>query len=302
MKRSLVFALTFLALPLAAAQTDFAAGSQAAPWLKLPNNARSAAMGDAGVALADDVNAAAVNPAGLSQLQGQQLGFMHHAYIMDSAISHVAYGLNAAPGLGVAVSLDYLNFGSIEKYKVENNQLVADGSFSPSAMHLDLGAGYALGAASLGVNAKLVSQSFDGSGGSAFGADLGALWSQGEEGLSLGGAVQNLGSQLDGADLPLGYRVGAAYRLGLAGGTTALAADANIPGVDAGATAFSAGLEYVGAELYALRAGYKAVGNGGAGGLSLGGGLRYQAMQLDYAFNSVGELGNAHQVSALLRF
>lgn len=304
MKPSIAIAALFaLALPLAAAQENFGAGSQAAPWLKLSNNARTSAMGEAGVALADDVNAASVNPAGLTQLKGQQVAFMHHAYVLDSAIEHVAYGLQALDNLGVAFSFDYLNFGTIEKYSVNgSNQLVADGSFNPNGMHFDAALGYGFGAFSVGANAKYVSQKFESTGGSAFAADLGALWRQGDEGASLGLSVQNLGSQLDGANLPLGVRAGAAYRLGLGNGQAALAADANVPSADSGASVFGGGLEYVGAELYALRAGYKAVGNGGAGGFTLGGGLRYSQAQLDYAFNSVGEIGNAHQVSALIKF
>lgn len=303
MKPSFLIVALTLAGPLAAAQENYGAGSQAAPWLKLPNNARSSALGEAGVALADDVNAASQNPVGLSQLKGQQLSFMHQAYVVDSAVEHAAYGLQAMDGLGLALSLDYLNFGTINKYSVNaSNQLVAAGSFDPSAMHLDLGAGYALGAFSLGVNAKYVSQSFDGTGGSAVGADLGALWEQAETGLSLGASLQNFGSQLDGADLPLGARAGAAYRIGLDGGVAAVAADANVPVVDTAATVLSAGVEFTAAKLYAVRAGYKAAGNGGAGGFSVGAGLRYSVAQLDYAFSAVGELGDAQQVSALIQF
>lgn len=303
MKSSFLVVLLALGGPLAAAQENYGAGSQAAPWLKLPNNARSAAMGEAGVALADDVNAASQNPAGLSQMKGQQFSFMHQAYVVDSAVEHAAYGLQAMNNLGLALSLDYLNFGTINKYTRDaSNQLVANGSFNPSALHLDLGAGYALKAFSLGVNAKYVSQSFDGTGGSTVGADVGALWRQGETGLSLGAALQNLGGTLDGSNLPLATVAGAAYRIGLAGGVVAIAADADIPAADSAASVLSAGVEYAAAELYALRAGYKAAGNGGAGGFSVGAGLRYSVAQLDYAFSAVGDLGNAQQVSALIKF
>lgn len=305
MRKILAASIVCLSLPLAAAQENFGAGSQAAPWLKLSNNARSTAMGEAGVAVADDVNAASVNPAGLAQLKGQQVAFMHHAYVLDSAIEHVAYGLKPTENLGLSLSLDYLNFGKIDKYKVDSvtNQLVADGSFTPTGMHVDLGAGYAFGKVAAGLNAKMVSQSFDGSGSSAFGADLGALWRQGETGLSLGLALQNFGSQLDGANLPMSTRAGAAYRLAVSSSDKAtLAADASVPSADAGATTFGAGLEYNGQDLYAVRAGYKMVGNGGASGFTLGGGLKVSIVDLDYAFNAVGALGNTHQVSALVKF
>lgn len=297
-------ALLGLALGARADQTNFGAGSQAAPWLKLSNNARSTAMGEAGVAIADDVNAASVNPAGLTQLKGQEVAFMHHAYILDSAIEHLAYGLSPMQDLGVAVSLDYLNFGAVDKYTIDSttNTLKSAGSFTPTGYHVDLGAGYSFGALSAGINAKMIGQTFDGSGSSAFGADLGGLWKSGA--FSLGAALQNLGSQLDGSNLPMGVRAGGAYKLGLGAGHDSLtaAADASVPSADTAATSFGAGLEYSGQDLYALRAGYKVAGNGGAAGFTVGAGIAYNIFHLDYAFSSVGVLGNSNQVSALLKF
>jgi hypothetical protein len=302
MKIVTALSIVALAFPLSAAQENFGAGAQAAPWLKYPTNARSSALGEAGVALADDVSTASLNPAGLVQLQGQQLSFMHDVRVLDMAVENLAYGLKVGENVGLAAAVSYVNFGSIEKFRVDNNVLVADGSFNPSAFSAGLAAGYGFGSLSAGLNVKLVSESLDGaSSASTVAGDLGALWRQGEEGLSLGLALQNLG-QLYDTSLPMTTRAGAAYRLGVANGSVALAADAGIPSADSAASVFGAGLEYVGAELYALRAGYKAVGNGGAGGMSLGAGIRYNIIQLDYAFNAVGELGNAHQISALVKF
>jgi hypothetical protein len=293
-----------LAVPLSADQTNFAAGSQAAPWLKLSNNARSAAMGDAGVAVADDVNASGENPAGLSQLGGQELSFMHHAYILDSSVEHLAYGLSAMPGLGLAASIDYMNFGSVDKYSIDaSNNLTADGSFNPSGYHLDLGAGYAFGSLSAGLNAKMISEALDGStSSSAFAADLGVLWKD-ASGLSLGATLEDLGSQLDGANLPSGLRAGGAYKMGLgAGSAVTVALDADVPSADSSASTVGGGIEYAAKDLYALRAGYEVVGNDGAGGLTLGAGLSYKILQLDYAYSAVGVLGNSNQLSALLKF
>lgn len=303
MKKLFITALLGLALPLAADQTNYGAGSQAAPWLKLSNNARMSALGNAGVAVADDVNAAGLNPAGLAAIKGQQVAFMHQVYVLDESMEHVAYGISAMKDLGLSLSLDYLNFGSIDKYKVVGNQMVSDGSFTPNAMHLDLGAGYALGSVALGVNAKYITQSFDGSGASTVGADLGARWSQGPTGLSLGLAVQDLGGQLSGSNLPLGTRAGLAYTLGLRQSDALTAAfDADIPSADTGASAFGGGVEYSAQKLYAVRAGYKAVGNNGASGLTFGAGAQISFLQIDYAYSAVGELGNTHQISALAKF
>lgn len=303
--------MKFLALALLpslafAAQENFGAGSQAAPWLKLPNSARTAALGEAAAALGDDVNSVSVNPAGLTGLGGQQLSLLHNVYVQDSAVEHVAYGMSLGEGSGFAVSLDYLNFGTVDKYKLDaSNNLVADGTFNPTGMDLNAAYAKAMGGVSLGLNAKMVSQTLDGAGSSAFGADLGALWRQSDGGLSLGLAVQNIGlGQLDGANLPLNIKAGLAYRLSVADGKDGLlfAADTNSPTADFGASAFSLGAEYSGGRLYALRGGYKLAGNGGAGGFSAGAGLTYNIATLDYAFVSQGVLGNSNQVSLTVKF
>ena len=305
MKKALL--LIFSASATLGFAETFAAGSAAAPWLKLPNSARSAAMGEAVVAVADDVNSLSVNPAGLSGLNGMQASLLHHAYVVDSSIEHAAFGMSMGGQAGAAIGIDFLNFGSVDKYKVDSaGALVADGTINPTSMAINAAYGKAFGLIGVGLNVKMVSQSLDGSSSSsAFGGDLGVLWYQQEkEGLSAGLAIQNFGSQLEGASLPLNYKVGGAYKLGLADSSNALlfAIDANVPSADAGASTMSLGAEFAGGQLWALRGGYKVAGNGGSGGLSVGAGLSYSIASLDYAFVNQGVLGNSNEVSLTLKF
>jgi hypothetical protein len=295
-----------LLLPLGLKAESFGAGTQAAPWLKLPNAARAAAMGEAAVAVPGDVNSISVNPAGLSEMQGSQASVLHHAYVQDSSIEHIAFGMKAGAAGGAALGVDYLNFGAVDRYELDSSgNLQAKGSFNPSSMAVNLGYGRALGSFAAGLNLKMVSQSLDGSSSSsAFGADLGASWRQGKEGVSAGLCLQNLGSPLDGAGLPMNFKLGAAYGLAMREGADhlLLAADANLPSADSAASSFGVGGEYAGASLWALRAGYKVAGNGGAGGLSAGAGLSYSIASLDYAFLSQGALGSSNQLSLTLKF
>src|SRR4051812_49354060 len=101
MKKILLSILTAL-LPLtrfaAGVQTDFGSGTTAAPWVKLPNNARTAAMGEVQAGLPSDVNSLTQNPAWLSGLGGQQFSFMHNSWIQSTAIEHAAYGLKVREG------------------------------------------------------------------------------------------------------------------------------------------------------------------------------------------------------------
>lgn len=306
MNKAIFLALIAAAGPLMA--ETFAAGSAAAPWLKLPNSARSAAMGEAVVAVADDVNSLSVNPAGLSSLNGMQASLLHHAYVVDSSIEHAAFGMSLDAGSAMALGIDYLNFGSVDKYTVDavTGALKANGTMNPTAMAVNAAYGRSLAGIGLGLNVKMVSQSLDGSSSSsAFGADLGALWHRsGKGGFSAGLALQNLGSQLEGASLPMNVKAGGSYTLGVSEGSNAMlfAVDANIPSADTGASSVSLGAEFAGGSLWALRGGYKVAGNGGAGGFCAGAGLSYSIATIDYAFVSQGVLGNSSEISLTFKF
>jgi hypothetical protein len=307
-KHPFVKALACLALLAATSHLRADLASTSASWLLLPSDPRSAAMAGAGVAVADDVNGLLSNPAGLPQLQGQQASFMHNSWMQGIASEHLAYGL-ALPGLGqagAAVSFDYLNFGSINKYTVNNGTLAANGSFSPSAYHFDLAYGQQFGPLSGGVNLKYLGQSVDTDSSASFGADLGALWKPGLAGLSLGLALQNLGAQLDGANLPTDIKAGSAWATSAGeGNKLTLAADLTFPAADSGSTSFGVGGEFWYQGLIAGRAGYKAAKTGtldGLSGLTLGLGFKYRFAELDYALVTEGDLGASNLFSVLVSF
>lgn len=293
-------------MALAAGSTN-SAGSQAAPWLELPDSARTAAMGGASVALADDVNTVTVNPAGLGGLTGQQVSLMHDVYVQDTSLEHIAYGLGLGSADGIALSLDYMNYGSIPTSTFSNGELTPTGSsINPYGDAFDLGYGHSFGDILVGATAEVVTENLAGGAtNAAAGGNLGLLWRQDPaQGLSVGLAVQNLGSQLYGADLPTNYQAGLAYRLSFPDvhQGLSLAGDASIPSADPSSESLALGGEYSGDSLWAIRAGYKFVGDNGIGGLSVGGGLRYQMLSIDYAFVTEGVLGDANQISLSAQF
>jgi len=302
----MAMALGLAAQSWAGVQSSFGAGTQAATWLRLPNSARTSAMGEASIAVADDVNTLSVNPAGLAGLNGQEASLFHHMYVADTAEEHAAYGLSLGQGSGAALSFDYLNFGSVDKYTLDSGgNLTADGTLNPSGMAINLAYGRQIGFLDAGINVKMVSESLDGSSASGFAGDLGLLWRQSDKGgLSLGLAAQNLGTTLNGSNLPSAIQAGAAWKALLRDDKDALtlALDFSVPSADSSATLASAGAEYAGNSFWALRLGYKNAGNDGAGGLSLGAGLKYSIVGLDYAFVNQGLLGASNQVSLSAQF
>jgi len=286
-------------------QSTYSSAGQAAPWLAMPTSAQVAAMGGASVAFAGSVNALSVNPAGLGRLGTQQLTLMHDAYIEDTSFEHVAYGYPLSKADGLGASLDYANFGAVPLYAESAAGLSADGTAWPYGLSADLGYGHSIGRVSLGVNVKFIQESLgQGSVNSTEAADLGVLWRQHKfVGLSAGAVVQNLGGQLDGANLPTTYLGGVGYRMEVTKiQRLALAVDAAVPAAEGSAETLSLGAEYGEDSLWALRAGYRYVGNGGLGGLTAGAGLGYGMLQLDYAYVSEGEFGAANQFSLSASF
>ena len=88
------------------------------------------------------------------------------------------------------------------------------------------------------------------------------------------------------------------------GNAVALALDANGPLAEFSATSINVGGEIWFQGVAAVRAGYRIAraGAGGLSGLSAGLGVRWQAIEVNYAYSSFGELGAANQVSLLARF
>jgi len=267
-----------------AEQTTYDTASQAASWLNLPDSARSSSMGGASVALSGDVNTVTVNPAGLSGLMDQQLSLMDNVYVQGLSFEHVAYGVGLDESDGVALSLDYMDYGSVPENALSNGVLVQAGSLRPYGLGTDLGYGRAFGPLSVGATLKLVTENLGvGGANSTLGGDLGLLWNA-QHGLSAGFAVENLGGTLDGANLATQVRCGLAYTVPLQGGLQKLcvAGDAEFPTADSNAEMLCLGAEFSGESLWAVRAGYKYIGEGGVGGLSVGGGLRVGILSLDY--------------------
>jgi hypothetical protein len=299
----------FLCLPLGALadQTDFGSGTTAAPWLKLPVSARSAAMGEIQAGMPSDVNALTGNPAWLSTLEGQQFSFMHNSWIQETSIEHAVYGSKVLEQGGLALGLDYVNMGNIEKFDVSSGVPVSSGSFTPSAFNggFGWGQGFSNGL-SAGLGFKYLHQSFDTTTGDSFGFDLGFGWKQaGADGFSLGLVGQNIGGQLDGSSLPLAERGGLGYRFEKGDNDLSAGVDVAYFNADSQAMAVSVGGEYWYHGAVAGRVGYKSVNRGslpGLSGLNGGLGLKVSGVEVDYAVATLGELGNANLVSLVASF
>ena len=137
---------------------------------------------------------------------------------------------------------------------------------------------------------------------------MGALYKVGETPLRLGASLVNLGTDLKYVTahepLPLGFKLGAAYRMLDKRLLVALGMDSWIRDQR---TFGDAGVEYAPVKWVALRMGYQ-LGHGqdqlGSGlvGFSTGVGFQFKGFNLDYAYLPYGDLGNTQRFSLGFRF
>ena len=228
-------------LPLlqeAAAQT-----STAVPFLLISPSSRNSAMGEAGVALADDVSAVFWNPAGLGFQKGMELSLNHSNWLpqfqqSDLFFEYASYKMDLpSTGGTIGAALTYLNLGEFERRDEGNNPL---GTFKSYEIAFTAAYGTRLDEdLSLGVGLRLIHSSLSqvgtareqGSGtATAVAGDISVLYRPAKlvlpftdtdigNRLSIGASISNIGPSISYIDeaqsdpLPTALRLGFAYDL-----------------------------------------------------------------------------------------
>src|SRR5665213_1609900 len=91
-RRLTILAALFLVTGILRAQTtnNLAISSVAASWLDLTSSARIEGLGEAYVAVADDVTALGINPAGLGRLTESRISLTHDSYVQGLSLIHIS--------------------------------------------------------------------------------------------------------------------------------------------------------------------------------------------------------------------
>jgi len=336
MKRIITSVIVLLVL-VCSISNLFAVSEAALLFLLISPHARAAGMGEAFVAISDDVSAIYWNPAGLAFQKDKQFTTMYAKWLPQFNLSDLYYLFGAyrqsIEGLGtVGINITYLNLGE-QNYRDEAN--IDLGTFNSNEWAISLGYATLLSEnLGVGLNFRFIRSNLaqvevgnqKGVGvANAFAVDLGVLKKKFLiSKLSLGLNISNLGPKItyinaSQADpIPTNFRAGLAYQLldqeynkvVLALDVNKLLVNRSSDGADTVAKAlisawgnddliFNLGGEYWYADLIALRAGYNHDEAGNVKFLSFGAGLRYANYQFDFAYVAAPE---GHPLSDTMRF
>jgi len=285
--------------PVFAGFFDGQKGSTSGKFLTLGAGARGLSLGEAYSTLADEASSLYWNPAALTQVPGGSLTVMHALYVESSFYDYAggAYNLGSKGAFGIGGQ--FFSVGSVSQTDTSGNEV---GSFTPQDMAVSLGYAHPLLGGALGVSGKYV-QSKLLSSAHTFAVDFGvlspSLWN---DRVKLSAVITNLGGRLtydqEGFDLPQQLKVGGYCKIHP---DWVVTAEEIFPNDNSPYTAL--GSEYV-MHWQSFEAALRAGANSkvlkdldGLSSVSLGAGIGWDSISLDYAFLPLGNLGITHRLS-----
>lgn len=323
-----VVLITLLALGTVYAQNT-TVGTSGAQFLKIGVGSRYQGMGEASVAIANDVYSMYWNPAGLAEVQNGVVGFTNVNWILDVDLNYVAFA-HYFEDIGVfGISATILSMDDLEITTFEEQ--TGTGQFY-SASSYAIGATFArqlTNRFAFGGSIKYVGERIHNVKSSAIALDFGTMLYVGYNNLRMGMSISNMGPDLEfsGSDLDFGYdqrqgdgknnaevpatrkstpyslpmvfRVGVAYDFTL-GPQAILIMTGEAKHPNDNIQQGSLGAELGFQEKYFLRGGYKM--NYDEERMSFGAGVitnltKGTALQIDYAWQDFGRLNSTQKFS-----
>ena len=282
-------------------QITFAQGQAGSLFLTINPGARSNAMGEAQIGVANDVYATYYNPAGLTNLSTKEFSFMHTSYLPnlvdDMSYDFLTFAMPFRDGESIGGHFTYLNLGDQVSTDTNGNEV---GSFSSYMYALNVSYARQIDeSSSWGVNGKYFYQelavinSLDASSGS-FAVDLGYFKHNAMDNpnLKLGAVLTNVGPGVsfgDGEEDPLPTRLGLGLSLLTLEGQATVAFDFNYELNDQ-TVVTNLGAEFYLVEDFALRAGFLSDPSGDLNYTTLGLGADLGAIAFDVSYVIGGEL------------
>ena len=193
MSRSLFILLLTILADFCSAQIG---GRYTFEFLNLTQSARTTALGGALISVIDtDATLAYANPAALNESMHSELSINHNFHFADIShgFSNAAYHISSLKTTA-HIGINYINYGEFTRSDFLGNR---DGSFKGGETAITIGAGRAINERMrFGINAKLISSSFDIYRAMGLAFDAGFIYTNADKGLSVGLVMKNMGTQL----------------------------------------------------------------------------------------------------------
>jgi len=259
-------------------------GTTAADFLLIGHGARAAGFGGAYTAVCNGASAAYWNPAGLADMENGRVSLGHFSWFQDITVEQASVGLPVNDAIVAAVSVTYINYGTIDGYDASGN---ATGDIVAYDWAGGLSFGFALSdEASVGITAKYINQRLDDISASSFAADFGLRYRL--ESVVFAATVTNFGGEMQFDQVAEKLPTAAKFGVQLMPFSDALVASFELEKRFQGDLFMRQGMEFGFSEQYYLRAGcdYLPAQNGRwlATGLSFGAGVQFDFGSFDYAF------------------
>lgn len=275
-------------------------------FLKMTHGPRYDAMASAGVAAVDDIYSISWNPAGLSNLESDYLdvSFEHDFAIGDVEYEVLNFGQYLGENYGFGTQIVYRHMPDIDNdLEDEKPQKVWDAVGNVAF-------GMKVSNFALGLNAKYLHSQLGSEVLQGIAVDVGLHVDILDKNMTIGLAVQNLGPDIRSDSLPLYIRGGLAYRdsFGFKKEHEILGSLELDQPLDNKMT-LRLGVEYLYLKTFAARLGY--VQQIGADDLqsdnlldrlTLGTGICWADLELDYAYIPFADLGSSHKISLKLHY
>ena len=195
---ALVGVLVLGAPALAEISNQTPVGETYAAFLEISQSARAAGMGDAYVAVADDINSVFWNPAGLTAMTRNRLqfAFTNTRWLLESQLNSAAVGVNTDYG-ALALSLVAFNTGDIEETTIFNpegtGRILDTGSWAVGGVY----AKQFTERFSVGFQARVIEEKLDrGYDYRVFDLAVGTFYHTGYRSLRIGMSLRNFGKDL----------------------------------------------------------------------------------------------------------
>jgi len=332
--RKAVIIIAVLLLTASSASAQFSkVGSSGAQFLKIAMGSKYQAMGEASVAVVNDVYSTYWNPAGLAEIENAAIGFTNVNYLLDINLNYVGFA-RYFEDVGVfAVAATVMSTGEQEITTLEEQE--GTGEYY-TATSYTVGLSYARQLNvqfAFGASFKYVGERIHNETANGFAFDFGTVLYPGVQSLRLGVAISNMGPEMsfsgsdlivsyydetgDDAtnsvsaelktnpyDLPLVFRIGAAYDIEVAPKSVmTVAGEIKHPNDFEQQGAIGAQFSFD--EKFFLRGGYKL--NYDEEGLTLGGGINTRVaksthLTIDYAWQDFGRLESTQRFSVGFTF